>query len=614
MISRHRLGWAILTVATLAIALAAGLVNFPEPHNAIAIDRAILQFGDGQGRAVTLPPSAADRRAGTRSERAIYRVRFDLPALPDEPLLLLIPATSQDFSLALNGEPIFKSDIRALWSEPMVRNSSLARLPRMWLRAGGNELSFVFESSPSIIPNYLTKIYVGSESSLASNYRLRILFEEQLKTMALVAQALLAIGILIAYLYRPRDPLFSWLAAATTLALFVSVGLFVDLPTDLRFIRPYMLALAPAVGFLIVGVALALAGLRAPRALSAAAIVVPAISCLAILSGALSDIIIILSINLAILIAAFTTATGIIAWGAIWRGNTEARLMALPIFLLCWFSIRDAGVILGFLNGSILLAPYVRPLMLAAILAILMRRLAMSLDHLDRANENLNARLAEREAELAALHHEDRVEAARLVREQERQRLTRDLHDGISGHLVSIIAMAERSPGDVKPIEQAAREALDDLRLVIYSLDLGDRELPLALANFRERLIPRLQRIGVELNWSIAELPEVTGVTPGNALIILRILQEALTNALKHGPACKVTIRGAAASNGMASILIENDGRAFVSDATGLGIENMRRRAHQLGGELQIHSLPHGVRVILMLPRHLPDFEDAAAG
>ena len=107
---------------------------------------------------------------------------------------------------------------------------------------------------------------------------------------------------------------------------------------------------------------------------------------------------------------------------------------------------------------------------------------------------------------------------------------------------MSIIALSERA--EKRPIEQAARDALNDLRLVIYSLDLGEDELPLALANFRERLIPQLHRLGVELDWSMADLPEVSGVTPGNALAVLRIVQEAITNALKHGPARRIAVRG----------------------------------------------------------------------
>ncbi len=282
------------------------------------------------------------------------------------------------------------------------------------------------------------------------------------------------------------------------------------------------------------------------------------------------------------MIVSFTIACGIIAYGALFRHNTEARLLLAPFLLMSWFAARDMGVSTGLLDGSMLLSAYGRLLFLAAATAVLMRRLALSLDELDRANENLSTKLAAREAELAILHRQERLEAARLVREQERQRLTHDLHDGISGHLVSIIAMAERADTATKPIEQAAREALDDLRLVIYSLELGDRELPLALANFRERLVPQLQRIGVGLDWSIARLPEVSGVTPANALTILRILQEAITNALKHGPARNITIRGAATDGGNAAITVENDGRPFAGDGRGYGLREhaaARRRA-----------------------------------
>lgn len=151
---------------------------------------------------------------------------------------------------------------------------------------------------------------------------------------------------------------------------------------------------------------------------------------------------------------------------------------------------------------------------------------------------------------------------------------------------------------------------MNDLRLVIYSLDLGDRELPLALANFRERLIPQLHRLGVELDWSIAGLPEVSGVTPGNALAVLRILQEAITNALKHGPARKISIRGAESANAMVAITIENDGVPFLETNRGYGLANMRRRAQQLHGTLVLEAFDHGTRVVLLLPARLPDFEE----
>jgi signal transduction histidine kinase len=255
-------------------------------------------------------------------------------------------------------------------------------------------------------------------------------------------------------------------------------------------------------------------------------------------------------------------------------------------------------------------------LFLAGLTFVLVRRMALSSAQLDRANETLNVKLAQREAELAEMHKHEQEEISRqvrertthLVRDQERQRLTHDLHDGISGHLASIIALSERT-GD-KNTEQAAREALNDLRLVIYSLDLGDRELPLALANLRERLWPQLQRLGVALDWSTAELPEISGVTPGNALAVLRIMQEAITNALKHGPARKITIRAATSNDGRAAVIVENDGRGFVENNGGHGLANMRRRAQQLHGSVTVESMDHGARVTLLLPPNLPDFED----
>src|SRR5262245_2526456 len=98
--------------------MAGYVVSCPEAKGAIVIDRAVRQIGNERAREVSVPPSAADRRSGQRSERAAYRIRFDLPAVPDDPLAVLIPSTSQGFSLTLNGEQIFRSDVRALWSEP----------------------------------------------------------------------------------------------------------------------------------------------------------------------------------------------------------------------------------------------------------------------------------------------------------------------------------------------------------------------------------------------------------------------------------------------------------------------------------------------------------------
>lgn len=608
---RH-LGWAIYALATLAAAAAVYLVHLPAPTDAIVITRATYSSGDGPDREVALPHRTAPR-LGARPQAERFLVHFDLAELPAEPLFMLVPTINRRVLLLLKGAPLFDTDVRALWSGPVVGGSALVHLPHALLAAGRNEVTVVLERPLVAMPSYLSELYVGTEAALVPNYRLRVLFEDRLKTMALAAHVLLGIGIFIAFFNRPQDPLFSWFAAMVALSFVLSFGMFGAFQPSLEELLPYILVLSSTIGFLAVGVALASAGVSPPRWLRRVTLIGAAASVLSVATGLIADRVLLVFIHVPLLLVGMSAATIIAGWGAFRRDSTEARVMLSPFFITTWFLIRDTGAVVGLIDGPLMVAPYARTFFLAAITIVLMRRLALSLEDLDRANENLNRRLAEREAELDALHQQERIKAARAVREQERRRLTHDLHDGISGHLVSIIAMSEQTRGDVRPIEQAARAALDDLRLVIYSLDLGDRELPLALANFRERLIPQLQRIGVELDWSIAQLPEVSGVTPGNALTVLRILQEAITNALKHGPARRIAIRGAAAPDGRASISIENDGRPFVPGAAGLGLANMRRRAGQLHGELQIVSLDHGVRVTLLLPARLPDLQEVAA-
>ncbi len=99
-------------------------------------------------------------------------------------------------------------------------------------------------------------------------------------------------------------------------------------------------------------------------------------------------------------------------------------------------------------------------------------------------------------------------------------------------------------------------------------------------------------------------------MTPGNALAILRILQEAITNAVKHGPARKIAIRGAATADGMLAITVENDGQPFSESHGGYGLANMRRRTEQLHGALKVEACGRGAKVTLLLPTCLPDFDD----
>lgn len=600
------IGWIALFLATLAVAIAPDLVRLPRPTEAVVVDRATLLVEGRPAREVSLPHVFFHRDGEPSTVR--YRVDVDPMTLPDVGAALYVPLVNRRTVVETDGETIYDSADQAAWAGLALATPLLVRLPQRPPESGPYRLTLVVEPGPFVSPTFVSRFYLGSDAALAPSFKWRHLLDVDFRIVSLATQLLLAVGVLLAWLARPHGVLLSWLAGLLALTIVVDIGMFLGFRPALWAVLPYMIAVVPAWGLVAVAVSLQLLDVPPPRALLAGMIglTVVLFVCAAI-DTPLARAVIAATAAAGICLGA-VVASGIIAWGALWRGNPDARIMLAPAVLISWFLLRDSYVAATLPDHAFrLYSPHAGLLYVIGLCAVLVRRMADSFDRLDRSNEVLNARLAAREAELAALARQERLEAARLVREQERGRLTRDLHDGISGHLVSIIALSERA--ETRPIEQAARDALNDLRLVIYSLDIGEDELPLALANFRERLEPQLQRLGVALDWSMADLPDVAGVTPGNALAVLRIVQEAITNALKHGPARRIAVRGRAMADGCPAITIDNDGRPFVADSRGRGLDNMRRRAGLLDAALTFEALTCGTRVVLALPRRLPDLE-----
>lgn len=584
----------------LVVATAPCWLELPPPRDALELDRARLVAADGAASTpVALPHSWPDR-AG----EVTYRLAFALAAEPAQPLYLFIPLLAQRAVVSVAGHQLADTSNRARMIGVTSGMATLVLLPPDRLAVGRNEVD-IRVGSVGVMPGYLSPAYVGTAEQLGPSYRLRLFLLEHLRMMVLASQLLIVVAVLLACLYRPREPLFLWLLAQLVVSLAGYMGLFVDLHPRVPELMPYAFMTGLASTLMLPVVALLVNGTPPPRLLQVATVALPA-TCLLLAAGGLVPafpLVLALGVPLAVLSLVATAAIGL--WG-VWRMRVpEARLLLAPVVLLALAALHDGAVVARLLDGPVFLAMYYRPLLMIGIAVILMRRLGLSLRRLDGANAHLVQRLAEREDELARLHAQDRLEAAQQVRDEERQRLTADLHDGLSGHLASIVAQAEReeAPG----IERTAREALDDLRLVIHSLDIGDRELPVALADFRERLARQLKRLGIELEWSIARLPEVSGVTPAHALNVLRIVQEAVTNAIRHGQAARIVIRGEPEGPAGARIMVANDGAPFASQPGGRGLENMRRRAAQLGGAVAIEAWESGgARLTLSLPLELP--------
>jgi signal transduction histidine kinase len=205
-----------------------------------------------------------------------------------------------------------------------------------------------------------------------------------------------------------------------------------------------------------------------------------------------------------------------------------------------------------------------------------------------------------------------RAEEALLeIREAERRRIARDLHDvvlqDVMGALQGMQAAQIESEklGSSAGLEQeiaALRRVVESLRNAIYDLRL-EKEQPLvraveSLVELNRQLTPgRDIRLTVHDGFAL-ELPDDAEVG------LLRVLQEALVNTRRHSEAWRVAVT-LTTERRVVRAEVADDGRGFdpASVREGLGISGMRERALALGGKLEIESEPgQGTSVRVKIP------------
>lgn len=208
--------------------------------------------------------------------------------------------------------------------------------------------------------------------------------------------------------------------------------------------------------------------------------------------------------------------------------------------------------------------------------------------------------LRQQQAKLVAVEHERTL----LL---ERQRLTRDMHDGLGSTLTSSLAAVERGLIGLPDVAELLRDCVDDLRAVIDSLESSEQDLVALLAMLRFRLDRRLDAAGIALDWHMGDLPTLEWLGPSEALQVMRVVQEALANSIKHARATRMRVE-ASHVDGTVRVCIADDGCGFDTDrpAVGRGLRLLRQRAHGLGGTIEIRSQPNSPATGTTVTLHLP--------
>jgi signal transduction histidine kinase len=203
--------------------------------------------------------------------------------------------------------------------------------------------------------------------------------------------------------------------------------------------------------------------------------------------------------------------------------------------------------------------------------------------------------------------------------QEERNRLARDLHDSIKQQIFVMQTAAataearfQSDPVGVREalalVRNAAREAMTEMQAMLDQL----RAAPLENASLVEALKAQCEalgfRTGANARFELGSLPPNDALPPGAHETLLRAAQEALANVGRHARASNVDVRLGIARRKLV-LEIRDDGSGFDTNQNkrGMGIGNMRARAQELGGELELISAPgRGTSVTIAIPYAVP--------
>ena len=214
------------------------------------------------------------------------------------------------------------------------------------------------------------------------------------------------------------------------------------------------------------------------------------------------------------------------------------------------------------------------------------------------------------------LHAARDLHAAQAV-VAERERIARELHDAVSHSLAGIVMQAggarniiatdpDRAASSLESIEQTARRGLEEMRRMLGLLGEPDAELaPQPGLDRLGQLVAELQEAGlaVELDMDVGARADRPPVPAAVDTSVYRIVQEALTNVMKHAGPCSVCVRVAATADAV-EVEVRDDGAgaSVPAGGEGRGLAGMRERALLLGGTFAAGPTSDGFRIHARLP------------
>lgn len=285
------------------------------------------------------------------------------------------------------------------------------------------------------------------------------------------------------------------------------------------------------------------------------------------------------------------------------EGRKEYILLSLCMSGIIIFALTDLMVFVFFPTSGINpLSPYTSPIITLFIVVILGARLNRNIQKIEKFNDELAFEVQKVSNELSSSMNDKHQLELSNVRLQERIKLSHDLHDGLGASIVRSMILVDQSEKSIPNTQFLSMLKLlrDDLRQIIDSGSSLDSKVPdsplLWIAPVRHRFSQLMDDVEMNAKWVF---PSEWRVKPTalQCLTLIRVIEESLTNIVKHSQASQVKVSMCHFENDLFVLTIEDNGVGFDVDSVSshgmsIGMRSMKMRIERIGGKLTIHSRP----------------------
>jgi signal transduction histidine kinase len=548
-----------------------------------------------------------------RNPRALFEHQFEVPGEHDD-LGVLLGWNRRIMEVRLNGLPLKTQSPVDIWGILGGHDPVVYTFPSEYLRDGQNTLTFLTSGrSKKIMPEF----FVGELTDLyAANTWLRMFSID----LVVVAIGVLLFAILLNTLIhwslkeRIRVRALNLLLGAWTLRNITFLGIDGGLPDPYRLLSHFVITYFFLFSFLVFTLGWTRRPLQTLEWSGIGFIVCVVVAAVATTFSeqALFDV----GWWIETIVTVLIGITALLLFAEYWTRNERAETVEILLFLVCIGAVvgdaLDDRWRLSVPFTDIPLTFYAAP-MCGLLLALgMVASLAAQSTRARRATEDVNklltTKLRQQEERLNESHEREKEIEKQKVLVDERQRIIRDMHDGVGGSLMSLLLRARRNELESETLVRSLSASMSDLRLIIDSFDHVGDNLEYAMSIFRQRVEPELHASGVTLHYETSAAEAISGFGPESVLQIYRILQEACNNAVNHGDAKNIYIALFADSDdNQVRITIEDDGIGFDPGTVvrGRGLANMQHRAETLAGQIDIErtQAPRKTRVTLIFAK-----------